>query len=77
MLTVISTDQQQLDNMRFSSTTHCFIYFLDFMYLEKCKTSEVLVSVKLTTAFVLVNIIIKEIFDMGMKLASFRGLLSF
>ena len=57
--------------MKASSTTHCLVHFLDFIYrnLEKRKTSVGLAFVDFTKAFDLVNhnIIVRKAHELGMQ----------
>ena len=66
-----SVDTQQFGNMKSSSTTHCLISLLDFVYrnLEKRKTSVALTFVDFTKAFDLVNhnIILRKALDLGLR----------
>ena len=64
-------DPQQFGNMKSSSTTHCLVSLLDFIYrnLEQRKTSVALAFVDFTKAFDLVNhnIIIKKAASLGLR----------
>lgn len=63
-------DPQQFGNMKTSSTTHCLVSFLDFIYknLEKRKTSVALAFIDFRKAFDLVDhtIIINKAIKMGL-----------
>ncbi len=64
-------DPQQFGNIRTSSTTHCLVSFLDFIYrnLERRKTSVSLAFVDFTKAFDLVNhtTIVKKAIHLGLR----------
>ena len=65
-----SIDNQQFGNMKSSSTTHCLISLLDFIYknLEERKTSVALAFIDFRKAFDLVDhtIIINKAIDIGL-----------
>ena len=54
-----SIDSQQFGNMKYSSTTHCLVNFLDFVHshLDKRNTSLALAFVGLRKAFDLVDVV--------------------
>ena len=74
-------DPQQFGNIKSTSTTHCLISLLDYIYrcLEKRKTAVTLTFVDFTKAFDLVNhtIIIEKAIKLGMRASLVQWLSDF